>query len=183
MAFVSAKNLRPMIMEGLITPYDPDRAQKIEGSKYDLTVGKIFRERIFSRVPTIGARHREIPSAVPVKGQGRDLLPWYGLWPGVSYLVQSQETVNMPPGMMGLVVSRTSIFRSHARVVGAVIDPGYMGLVTVALNVKKWNGMWLQQGARFCSIVFAHFDDLETDDYIGIWGGDKLTTDGVERAF
>lgn len=182
MAFLSAATLRELIMhEGLIKPQLADRLERIEGSKYDLSVAKVFRRPLFSLTPTIGS-YRLLPDAKEVRYHcaGVASFGWARLWPWFSYLVQSEEQIKMPREHVGFIFSRTSIFRGGGTLLGTIVDPGYDGVITAGLHVR-WPGMWLEKGARFASIIFAEFDSIFTDEYQGVWGGDRLTTDGKKE--
>jgi len=187
MSFLSAATLKELItQESLIAPFDKDRIAFIEGSKYDLTVAKVFRQRMLGKVPVIGRNHRNLPAAdeldvmsPTVTGPG-----WYRLWPWFPYLVQSREIISVPREYLGIVFCRTSIFRGAARLIGTVIDPGYSGVITAGIDVRHWRGLWLEQEARFAAVIFAEFDSILTDPYRGVWGAKRLTTDGKdERGF
>lgn len=188
MAFLSSNTVRHLILnEDLIMPRpDKTRLDHIEGAKYDLSVARVFRQLMFGKVPIIGASMRNIPGAMEIEPHypTRSSLGWFRLWPWFPYLIQSQEIVTMPNDYLGIVFPRTSIFRGSGRVYGTVIDPGYSGVITVGFDTRHWRGLWLEEDARFASILFATFDEGSVDYYTGVWGYDRLTTNGEnERGF
>lgn len=181
---------------------------RIEGSCYDLTLESIHIRRNRHEIPFLGKNKRTIPATESLPILGGDVPPetWM-LSSGVFYLLQSAETINMPPWLMGIVHMRTSEFRSGTDVACSFVKPGYRGRITVGMTFPQ-GLIEIQKGFKFASIAFAMFqgdwivaellkelkNDMdycepmmlaaiseETDPYAGIWSGCKLTTDGKEE--
>lgn len=184
--------------------------EKIEASKYDLTVGKIFQGRKAVSVSVIGVRERRIQEmvavpATPLKDNPyaatdmMDLNEGWVLGCGV-YFIQSAEVITMPPWLSAMVVSRTSVFRAGCLLSGSIVDPGFSGNILVRLQVPEDFSLILEQGAKVMSLVFNTIGTLErvspaesdefkfynslaaNERYDGIWSGNKVSTQGeIER--
>lgn len=192
----------------LITGLSPEQTSgRMEGSKVDLTLAAVATlEQVSNLSAFMGVNFRKTP---PTKEIEPSPLPYsstmktgdgWVLFPGF-YLLQTNETLNMPFWLIGNIQERTSIFRngSICRVTSA--DPGFSGKITCALFVPPRTQLVIEQNARFLSIRFEPIinvqfhdglpiifgisrDPSETDPYKGIWSGDKRSTEGaVERGF
>lgn len=60
-----------------------------------------------------------------------------------AYLVEFNETVDMPLSLMGQIFVRSSLFRSGALLSAGVIDSGYKGAVGAMLQVVNPHGLLL----------------------------------------
>jgi len=195
---ISAETMRSLIQDGvevyskdgektvkpLIEPVSPDRFNFIEGSGYDLTLAKVYAPATDYGPPFIGVEERMIPPGLPVRLSVKDGKEVFVLSPGGAFLLESVETVNLPIWLDGPIKPRTTLFRSFGSVTFANAQPNYQGKLVGLLIVHHPLGMLLEKGCRFAQIKFAAFDSLNTDPYEGIWGGDRVTTDGrKDRAF
>lgn len=199
---IEKQGLIQRLVGGAINP-----GERIEASKYDLSVGRLFQSRQAQSISIIGVKNRSIQemSEIPpldfsdsVYGTRLAVEMGWTLRPG-TYFLQSAEVVTMPPWLSAMVVSRTSIFRAGCLLSGAVVDPGFSGNVLVRLQVPENYVLVLEQGAKVMSLVFntvgtlyrvspAESEEFKfynclaaNEQYDGIWGSDKVTTDGVER--
>lgn len=174
----------------------------IEGSCYDLELESISKKADPYGIPFLGATKRNIPKAIELPiCKLKDVPPdTWRLWNHGSYLLQSAETVSLPPWLGGIVHMRTSEFRSGADVACTFIKPGYSGRITVGLTFLL-GAIDIQKGFLFASVAFYSFvsDEIvrayqftgqvnevteQVQPYKGIWKGAKLTTDGKdERGF
>lgn len=182
-----------MCDESLIFPVSPEQINKIEGSGFDLRVDKVMKMRTRGDgdkeicVPFLGVRARRLPGVDTVEPSklvtaGVEFTGWF-LTPNAYYLVQTAETLRMPPDLVAFVDSRTTLFRGAAVIHCSPVHPGYTGLLTFGLQVFAPNGFFLEQGARIVTARFACITRGDTDIYQGVWSGDRATTDGqLERA-
>lgn len=182
--------------------------ERIEASKYDLTVAKVFQSRKAISLSVIGVSERLIQEMkeVPAKEINgapyrleMDLAEGWTLGCGI-YFIQSAETVTMPPWLSAMVVSRTSVFRAGCLLSGSIVDPGFSGNVLVRLQVPEDYILLLEQGAKVMSLIFNTIGTLDSispgeldefkfmnnltanEQYDGIWIGNKVSTQGnVER--
>lgn len=181
------------------------KGERIEASKYDLCVGRVFRSKGLYPVSLIGVNERQIQEMVAIEPMPLIFrhVSWNNMgWPLESgvYFLQSAEIVNMPPWLSALIVSRTSIFRAGCLLTGSVIDPGFSGNILVRLEVPETYTLMLEQGAKVMSLIFQTIGTLENvspgeldelkfinslianERYTGIWTGDRVSTQGeVER--
>jgi len=218
MAFLTAETIRDLIqvcnpplidieIPGNISRYEINllkekrkalKTGRIEGSSFDLTLDRV--EILDSEdIPLLGKDERIIPA-------GRDVTAWLmqdpqrprepkistcSLLPGSAYLLQSLETINLPPWLTAEVRPRTSTFRVGGIMSCSTIKAGYRGKITVGFQVPQI--LHIQKGFKFCSVMFAEFrlrdgpSYEQTDPYEGIWGTvteNRTTTKGKpERSY
>ena len=87
--------------------------------------------------------------------------------------------LKLPDNVHGYVMTRTSSFRAGLIIMGTQVHSLYNGKITVLAYNTLPIPVTVGKYARLFSIKFAQTEP-ETG-YRGIWGGDKATTDGVER--
>jgi deoxycytidine triphosphate deaminase len=175
---------------------DARKGERIEASKYDLTVGKIFESSKLPAISEVGITLRRIQEMIVFEPDEEGV---WRLTEGV-YFLQSSEIVTMPPWLSAFVVSRTTIFRAGCLLSGSIVDPGFSGNVLVRLAIPANYILVLEQGAKVMSLVFNVVGTLQSvspaegaeftlvnslvanEIYSGIWAGDKVSTQGkVER--
>lgn len=87
-----------------------------------------------------------------------------------SYLVEFNETVDVPLDVMGQIFVRSSLFRSGAIVNAGVMDSGYKGAVGCMLQVVNPHGLRLWRDARLAQMVFHQMVE-PTEGYSGTYQG------------
>jgi len=136
---------------------------------FDLTVGGIFE---FS---TPGAldfsnKEREVPKGkeiLPKKRIPQDKFGWWDLKKG-AYKIRSNECINLPPDLIALAFSRTSLLRMGAFTQHGVWDAGFQGRSEFILVVENPKGIKIKQNARIAQLVFIKIN--KTDKiYQGIY--------------
>jgi len=91
------------------------------------------------------------------------------LQPG-AYLVDFNETVNMPLSVMGQIFVRSSLFRSGALLSAGVMDSGYKGAVGAMLQVVNPHGLLLFRDARLAQMAFHQMSE-PVKGYSGVYQG------------
>lgn len=204
--FISATNIRQLIdsPNPIISPCD---RSFIEGNFYDLRLDEVFVTKSDSFQSFVGQKRRSLPEIEPLRPIQPEHITArlevqdnvYRLYPGF-YLAKTIETITPPRWLLALLDERTSMFRGGAIVRCTKIPYGYSGIITAAIHVPDDCVFTLEKGGRFLSVSFALSVTLKLDDnyepviplemnldggdqYAGIWGGTKVTTDGVERAY
>lgn len=176
------KDHRSLITRPLLDPVSPERlAEPIEGGKFDLTLAEVQRPGgDFSTIAEIGVDFRNLPAGEVIKPSPRESdgkLGWY--LPGeVPHLLVSLETCNMPLYLNGVLLPRTSYFRSFGSVCCSDVSPNYQGLITVQFT--PFRTIWLGFGARFIALKLEKFGPGDVDPYLGVYGADgfTVTTEG-----
>lgn len=104
------------------------------------------------------------------------------LQPG-AYLVDFNETVQIPRNCMGSVFPRSSLWRSGVGIAAGVVDAGYEGAMGALLEVMNPNGVVLYQNAKLAQIVFEELGET-VKGYNGIYQSSTSSVgrDGIERA-
>jgi dUTP pyrophosphatase len=88
--------------------------------------------------------------------------------PQGSYLVEFNETVDVPLDVMGQIFVRSSLFRSGAIVNAGVMDSGYTGAVGCMLQVVNPHGLRLWRNARLAQMAFHQMSE-PTEGYSGTY--------------
>ena len=91
------------------------------------------------------------------------------LKPG-AYLVEFNETVDVPLSLMGQIFVRSSLFRSSALLSAGVMDSGYKGAVGAMLQVMNRHGLLLSRDARLAQMVFHQMGE-PVEGYNGVYQG------------
>jgi len=90
-----------------------------------------------------------------------------------AYIVEFNETVSLPFNIIGIMRTRSSVFRSGATLVAGIIDPGYSGAVGALLQVWNENGISLSRNARLAQWVFAEIGEPPEKGYKGVYNKAK----------
>jgi dUTP pyrophosphatase len=104
------------------------------------------------------------------------------LQPG-AYLIDFNETVQIPRNCMASVFPRSSLWRSGVGINAGVIDAGYEGAMGALMEVKNPNGIVLHRNAKLAQIVFGEMGET-VEGYNGIYQSStrSIGRDGTEKA-
>ena len=126
--------------------------QQIQPCGVDLSLNHVMQ---WNSPVTIdfGNTHRKTAdtSAIPV--QSSDAGSFWDLTTG-SYLIEFNETVDMPLDITGQVFVRSSLWRSGATIQAGVMDSGYRGVIGAMLKVVNPHGLRLVRNAKVAQMVF-----------------------------
>lgn len=89
-----------------------------------------------------------------------------------AYLVEFNETVDVPLDLMGEIFVRSSLFRSGATLHAGVMDSGYRGAVGALLHVLNPAGLGVYRDARLAQMVFHQMSE-KVDGYSGTYQGGR----------
>jgi len=95
------------------------------------------------------------------------------LRPSTWYIVTTVETMNFPLNMAATVYPRSTLFRSGVALHSSVVPPGYVGILTFAMQVVSPAGFSIQRGSRFCHLVVSAVAPGATQ-YKGQWQGGRV---------
>jgi dUTP pyrophosphatase len=84
------------------------------------------------------------------------------------YLVDFEESVDMPRDCAGELKTRSTLWRSGVTIEAGVIDAGYKGALGAQLNVRNPFGVRLRKGAKLAQMVVLAMEE-EVDGYQGIY--------------
>ncbi|KAJ9395115.1 hypothetical protein DTO282F9_7924 [Paecilomyces variotii] len=103
------------------------------------------------------------------------------LQPG-AYLIDFNETVQIPLNCMGSVFPRSSLWRSGVGIAAGVVDAGYKGAMGALMEVKNPNGVVLYRNAKLAQIVFEELGET-VEGYNGIYqfSTTSIGRDGIEE--
>ncbi len=139
-----------------------DKKIQIQPSGVDLTVKSIY-EWQDRGVIDFDNSQRQLPKIKEVK-----IVNEYFHLPFGSYLLEFNEEFEIPYNISGFVLSRSSLNRSGAFVVGGLIDPGYKGVIALMLNVSSAFGINIKTNARVAQVIFYETD---SNDMTNIYDG------------
>lgn len=173
-----------------------ERINFIEGSQFDLTLDILYRPILKRFTPFIGRYSRETPGLEEVESafspvRKEDI---WKLAPGY-YIGVTGETVTLPSWVKGFLGARTSCFMCGAVPNVTFVNPGFSGILRFGFMLHNY--MEIGKGARVITINLGIFDLFQKYDedyllkmtghesdievYEGIWGGNKVSTEGIER--
>ncbi|OQD89854.1 hypothetical protein PENANT_c002G00913 [Penicillium antarcticum] len=98
------------------------------------------------------------------------------LHPG-AYLVDFNETVQVPRDCMGSIFPRSLLWRSGVGITAGIVDAGYEGALGALIEVKNPHGVVLYQNAKLAQIVFEELSEA-VEGYNGIY---QSSTSSVGR--
>lgn len=96
--------------------------------------------------------------------------------PGESLLLSTNERVNMPEHVAGLLVLRTSAFRKGLALASpGWIDPGYTGTLTFRVTNVSDQPIEIGIRERLIQVIFMELDDTPEQIYNGKYQGSTGT--------
>jgi len=150
-----------------------------EGAGFDLRLGEVYS---LDGDGFLGIEERDTPK-INLAGKADPAKPevenFFIFEPGKYYLIKTMEKVNLPTTLSGIIIPRTTMFRSGLGLFNGIAQPGYQGELTFGLcNLGKSN-IKISFGARIVHITF-HEVLGEGKQYRGQWQGGRVATDGKE---
>jgi dUTP pyrophosphatase len=136
----------------------------LEGCGYDLRLGRIYE---LNGGASLGVDYRNLP-----KIKEKDFQK-YTLNPGEYILIETLEKINMPSYLAARILSRSTLFRSGAALLTALVDPGYQGTLTMGLINHGRTEFSIQKNSKIAQIVFEEIEG-ETKEYNGRYQGGKV---------
>lgn len=188
LALVFDPNIRMIIELGEREIKDP------EGTGVDLRVGKLFRFKQGStgylHIDRSNTLSRKTPECDLIRefDPSRDIQEIAVIAPGDFYLVQTIERFRLPANLLGIIMPRTTLFRSGILLLASFVSPGY-GLkeqngaaLTFGLANIGGHPFTLEMGARIAHIVFAKIEG-KARLYRGSWqkNGGRVWTEAEEQ--
>lgn len=95
---------------------------------------------------------------------------WIYLNPGQFKLASTQEQFTMPSDVMGVVHDKSTWIRKGLAVHNTVIEPGWIGYLTLELKNEGTDTLQIWKGDPICQVVF-HQMIGQTDAYSGKYQG------------
>lgn len=140
-----------------------DSEQQIQPAGVDFTLKRISNLESEGIIDFDNTR-RILPSykEIPFKTDTIHLAP-------KAYLVEFNETVAMPSNIIGIMRTRSSVFRSGATLTAGIIDPEYVGAIGALLQVWNEHGISLARNAKLVQWVFAEVSNPTEKGYQGTY--------------
>jgi deoxycytidine triphosphate deaminase len=150
-----------------------------EGAGFDLRFGEVYQ--LFGD-GFLGIEERKTPDAKLIAqydAQKPEAENFFVFKPQKYYLVKTIEKVNLPVTLSGIILPRTTMFRSGLGLFNGIVQPGYQGELTFGIcNLAKSN-IKISFGARIVHITF-HEVLGAGNQYRGQWQGGRVTTEKRE---
>lgn len=151
-----------------------------EGAGFDLRLGEVYS---LEGDGFLGVEERDTPKSellAKYDESKKEVDNFFVFEPGKYYLIKTIEKVNLPTTLSGIIVPRTTLFRSGLGLFNGIVQPGYSGELTFGLaNLGKSN-IKVSFGARVVHITF-HEVLGEGNQYRGQWQGGRVSTEGAEK--
>ncbi len=151
-----------------------------EGAGFDLRLGEVYS---LKGDGFLGIEERDTPQVELLAKDDKnkkEVDNYFIFEPGEYYLIKTIEKVNLPTTLSGIIVPRTTLFRSGLALFNGIIQPGYSGELTFGLANLGQSKIKVSFGARVVHVTF-HEVLGEGNEYKGQWQGGRVSTDGVEK--
>ncbi|PLX21305.1 hypothetical protein C0584_02940 [Candidatus Parcubacteria bacterium] len=150
-----------------------------EGAGFDLRLGEVYS---LEGEGFLGVEERDTPESTLLSSHDEkksESENYFVFEPGKYYLIKTIEKVNLPVTLSGIIVPRTTLFRSGLGLFNGIIQPGYSGELTFGLANLGQSKIKVSFGARVVHVTF-HEVLGEGNQYRGQWQGGRVSTDGKE---
>ena len=147
-----------------------------EGTGFDLCLGKVHK--VTGR-GFMGLTERDSAKSELLLEYSLDKVQSLVIKPGESFLVTTNEKVNLPDDLTANMWLRSTLYRTGLILSGGNIAPGYSGELSFMLFNAGQAEMEIELGARIVHIMFFQVDG-KTNAYRGQWNGGRITSDGKE---
>ena len=156
-------SLTPPLLEGLVNV-----DEQLQPNGVDLTLRQIA---MFSSAGRIGRsnQERKLSDTAPLVF---DSMGDIELMAG-AYLVTFNEIVNLPPDVMAVGQTRSSLLRCGVSMHNAIWDAGYSGRSQALLVVFNPYGFRLKKDARLLQLVFLRLTTATESGYKGMFQGEN----------
>ncbi len=151
-----------------------------EGAGFDLRLGEVYE---LEGEGFLGIEERDTPQAKLVGKANLDHLQeedFFIFKPGKYHLIKTIERVNLPTHLSGIILPRTTLFRSGLGLFNGIVQPGYQGELTFGLCNLGPSPVKIAFGARVVHITF-HEVLGKGNQYRGQWQGGRVSTQGREK--
>ncbi|MCK7604886.1 dCTP deaminase [Geobacillus stearothermophilus] len=148
----------------IVTPI-LDREKQLGASTIDLRLGTKFKVDMRTREPYIDPMENNRPIETFFDQTYRNFGEKFLLYPGQLVIASTFEYVRLPSNLMGLVVTRSSWNRLGVTI-SSVVQPGYVGVLTLELVNRSSNPIAIYPGLRFVQLLlFEVKGDTKILDY------------------
>ena len=153
----------PPLLEGMV-----NADEQVQPNGVDITLRQIA---MFSSAGRIGTSNleRQLSNTSPLVFDG---LGDMELMAG-AYLVTFNEVVNLPPDVMAIGQTRSSLLRCGVSINNAIWDAGYSGRSQALLVVFNPYGFRLKKDARLLQLVFFRLTTATESVYKGMFQGEN----------
>lgn len=148
-----------------------------EGAGFDLCLGKAWE---ISGGAFLGCEERNSAKTKLLFEYKKNKKQFLIIKPGESYLVTTQEKINLPKNLTANLWLRSTLYRSGIILSGGNIAPGYRGELSFLLFNAGNCEVEIELGARIVHLLFYEVEG-ESNLYRGQWQGGRVSTKKKER--
>lgn len=149
----------------VVTPILDLKAQLGQAS-IDLRLGFYFSVDLRTREPVLDIQENNRPVERYFDHTFREFGGRFVLYPGQLVLGCTFEYMKLPNDLLGLLHSRSSLNRLGVRV-SSVIQPGFVGTLTIELTNQSSNPVALYTGMRLVQLTLVTLDKATGKGYAG----------------
>lgn len=147
------------------------------GAGFDLRIGEIYE---LNEEGFLGINERDTPKSRLIAKYEENKSNTVELQPGKYYVIRTIEWVNCPEDLAGIIISRSTLYRSGLLLLAGICDPNYHGQLTFGLLNLHSKPFKMELGARIANISFYRIDG-KSNPYKGKWDGGRITTEKKEE--
>ncbi len=152
--------------------------KNVQGAGVDLEIEKLFE---IASGASLGREKRELPELQEIipkvvrKTHGLAIARGkiFQLAPKKYYLCTTKEKLNMPLDLIAFILPRSTLFRSGVSLRTAVVDPGYIGVLTLGIKNETGHEFTLEKNSRIAQIVFSKVYG-KAENYSGKYQGGRV---------
>lgn len=161
--FLTGKEIRSLVLRKKLVEDYVDLDTQIQPNGVDLTIRNVELLESTPGVIDFTGEKRTFPQRKALSWSRDDIVE---LSPGNFYLGWTNEMVNMPSNMVGILKPRTSAFTMGLAISTGVVDAGFRGHIRFGLSASV--PVKVIKNARLIHMVVARLSG-RTKEYEGIW--------------
>ncbi len=151
-----------------------------EGAGFDLRMGEVYE---LAGDGFLGIKERQTPEIKLLAGYDHEKTEagnFFVFEPGKYHLVKTIEKVNLPVTLSGIILPRTTMFRSGMALFNGIAQPGYQGELTFGVCNLGQGKIKVSLGARIVHIIFQEVCG-GGNQYRGQWQNGRVATESREK--
>ena len=172
------KILELVVNENLVENLSERELKDPEGTGLDLSVGiisKFVESTSYLGVDQRSTLNTEIVATLEKDGNKQIILS-----PQEYILVTTNEVINMPKSLVGIIRPRGTLFRSGIALYTGQVNHGYDGTLTFGMYNCSPFKFTFELGARVAHILFLEING-ESVKYRGQWKGGRISAPKMEK--
>lgn len=164
--------------ENLVENLSERELNNPEGTGLDLSVGiisKFVKSTSYLGIDQRSTLNTEIIATLEKDGNRQIILS-----PQEYILVTTNEIINMPNSLVGIIRPRGTLFRSGIALYTGQVNPGYDGNLTFGMHNCSPFDFTFELGSRIAHILFLEINGKSVG-YRGQWKGGRISAPIMEK--